>query len=167
MQSKAQEDILIPEITSATTKILASITDIDIEVVNVKQLDHTTGSIDVTKCMEITGMLGFSSGNTLRGSLLMTFTEPIALKIVGGMLGIELEEFDSDVTDGVGEFINMVAGGTKTRLQANGVDFERSIPNIVTGKGVQISAPASTFRSRVTFDSSVGPFFMEVSYKQE
>lgn len=121
--------------------------------------------LDVTSCMDITGVLGFSGGR--KGSVLVTFAEATALKAVGGMLGIECQELDSDVRDGIGELVNMIAGGAKTKLQAKGVDFELSIPNTVMGSFHQITAPASTSRTRIDFNSSAGKFFIEVCLKRE
>ena len=129
------------------------------------QRNGTSECLDVTACMDITGILGFSGGR--KGSVLITFTEVIALKIVGGMLGVTLSKIDAEVRDGVGEIVNMIAGGAKTILQRKGVFFDLSIPNTIIGQNHQITAPASAVRTRIDFESSAGDSFMEVYLKEE
>ncbi len=68
---------------------------------------------------------------------------------------------------GVGEIINMIAGGAKTRLQQKAVFFDLSIPNTIIGQNHQITSPASAGRTRIDFESSAGDFFMEVSLKED
>ena len=98
---------------------------------------------------------------------MITFTEVIALKIVGGMLGVTLSKIDAEVRDGVAEIVNMIAGGAKKILQRKGVFFDLSIPNTIIGQNHQITAPASAVRTRIDFESSAGDFFMEVYLKED
>jgi len=121
--------------------------------------------LNVTACMDITGVLGFSGGR--KGSILVTFSDRIALAAVGGMLGMTLTEINADVRDGIAELVNMIAGGAKTRLQKKGVNFDLSIPNTVIGANHQITAPAGTSRTRIDFVSDDGEFFIEVYLKEE
>ena len=97
----------------------------------------------------------------------MTFRLDVALAIVVGMLGCTRDEAKYDVIDGIAEIVNMVTGDAKTKLQKQGIDLRRSIPNIVTGIGVQITAPASTSRRRIDFESDSGPLFVEIAFKEE
>ncbi len=163
----AAKDIFISEIITCTTEVLASMCSLNAVVKNVEELDHASSSLDITSCLDITGMLGFSGSKELMGSILMTFRLDVALAIVAGMLGCTREEAKYDVIDGIGELVNMVTGGAKTKLQEQGTDLHRSIPNIVTGIGVQITAPASTSRRRIDLESDSGPFFVEIAFKED
>ena len=122
-------------------------------------------ALSVTECLDITGVIGFSGGR--QGSILISLSDAIALSAVGGMLGMELEEIDSDVRDGVAELVNMIAGGAKTKVQEKGFDFELSIPNTVIGANHQITAPASSSRTRMDFGTPSGDFFIEVYLKHQ
>ena len=160
-----QDEGLIQDFIDVTIEVLSTMASLEVKSTGHFQIENHENSLDVTACMDITGVLGFSGGR--RGSVLVTFSREMALNAVGGMLGIELEEIDGDVTDGIGELVNMIAGGAKTRLQAKGIDFDLSIPNTVLGKAHQITAPAGTSRTRMGFESAAGSLFLEVYLKQE
>ena len=155
---------LIQDFIDSTTDALTTMSAVDVKTKSVEEINGQTNSMDVTACLDITGILGFSGGR--KGAILVTFPTEIALKVVGGMLGVELTEIDADVRDGIGEVVNMIAGGAKTRLQSKGINFELSIPNTVIGRNHQIAAPATTTRTRIEFETDIGDFFMEVYIKK-
>ncbi len=156
---------LIRDIVEATSDVLSTMASFEVKAKEFVQRNGTPECLDVTACMDITGILGFSGGR--KGSILITFTEAIALKVVGGMLGVTLSKIDADVRDGVGEIINMIAGGAKTRLQQQGVFFDLSIPNTIIGQNHQIKAAVSAVRTRIDFESCAGDFFIEVYLKED
>ncbi|MCH9007415.1 chemotaxis protein CheX [candidate division KSB1 bacterium] len=156
---------LMQDFVDVTVDVLVTMAGMDVVSRGVREINGNSGALEVTACMDITGLLGFSGGR--KGALLMTMPEEIALKAVGGMLGMELTEVDEDVCDGVGELINVIAGGAKTKLQKKGFDFELSIPNTVIGKKHQITAPASTSRMRCDFEADGEGFFIEVYMKED
>ncbi len=137
----------------------------DVKAKEVQEINGKSEFKDVTACLDITGILGFSGRR--KGSLLVSLSKSIAFRAVGGMLGIEFTEFDADVRDGVSELVNIIAGGAKTRLQGKGVHFDLSIPNTVIGQDHQITAGSSTTRTRVDFDSDLGSFFIDVYLKED
>ncbi len=147
-----------------TIEVLFTMTGLDVESSGFYEIEGHSQGLDVTSCMDITGILGFSGGR--RGSVLLTFKEETALKAVGGMLGMEFKEIDYYVRDGVGELVNMIAGGAKAKLQPKGLDFELSIPNTISGPAHKLSAPDSAVRTRLDFTSPAGIFFAEI-YLQE
>ena len=157
------KDNLIHDFIDVTGDVLSTMASFDIKATRVRQIDGN--SKEITTCFDITGVLGFSGGR--KGSLLLSFPRNIAFRTVGGMLGIEFTEIDSDVRDGVSELVNMIAGGAKTKLQDKGIDFELSIPNTIIGWEHQIAGGASTNRTRVDFDSDIGSFFIEVYLKED
>lgn len=159
------KDNPIKDFIDVTGEVLSTMASFDVKAIEVQEINGNGHSKDITACFDITGVLGFSGGR--KGSLLVSFPESIALRTVGGMLGIEFTEIDADVRDGVSELVNMIAGGAKTKLQGKGIDFELSIPNTVIGEDHQITAAASTTRTRVDFDSDLGNFFMEVYLKED
>ncbi len=156
---------IIQDFIDITIEVLSTMASLEVEPKGYFYIDGRTDNLAVTACMDITGVLGFSGG--LRGSVLVTFSREMALKAVGGMLGMEFDRIDSDVADGIGELVNMIAGGAKTRLQAKGIDFDLSIPNTVLGTAHQITAPQGTSRTRLEFESPAGALFLEVYMKQD
>jgi len=159
-----EKDDLVQDFVDSTRDVLNTMTGLDVMFRKKEVLDGNDSNLDITACQDITGVLGFSGGR--KGSILVTFSEKIAVSAVGGMLGVEFDEIDADVRDGIGELVNMIAGGAKTRLQDKGVDFELSIPNTVMGHNHKITAPASITRTRMTFQTQHGSFFVEVYLKK-
>lgn len=159
------KDDLVQDFIDTTKEVLETMANAKVTSLGSREIDGTLKDLDVTACMDITGVLGFSGGR--RGSVLVTFSAETAMKFVGGMLGMEFEEMDGDVRDGVGELVNMIAGGAKTKLQAKGIDFQLSIPNTVIGSNHQITAPQSSTRVCMDFESEAGSFFIEVYLKQD
>ncbi|MFQ5675750.1 MAG: chemotaxis protein CheX [bacterium] len=163
MTNSNPEKDLIHDFIEVTAEVLSTMASFEVKAEAIHEINSHLE--DSTSCLDITGVLGFSGGR--KGSLLVTFPESIALRAVGGMLGIEYHKVSADVRDGVSELVNMIAGGAKTRLQAKGIDFSLSIPNTVVGVHHQITGAASTVRRRVDFATELGRFFIEVYLKEE
>ncbi|MFQ5649184.1 MAG: chemotaxis protein CheX [bacterium] len=160
-----QKEDLLQDFVDSTIDVLTTMSGLDVTYDGMRKIDGVVDGLGITACMDITGVLGFSGGR--RGSVLITFSDAIALKAIGGMLGMEFTEVDADVRDGVGELVNMIAGGAKTKLQNKGIDFELSIPNTVIGSNHKITAPAATTRTRLDFGTPHGKFFIEVYLKRD
>ncbi|MFQ5750927.1 MAG: chemotaxis protein CheX [bacterium] len=158
-----QKENFIQDFVEVTSEVLSTMASLKVQAKNVHEINGNADSNAVTTCMDITGILGFL-GNR-RGSILITFPRAVACRVVGGMLGIEFNEVDADVRDGISELVNMIAGGAKTRLQNKGVSFELSIPNTIVGPNHQITAPTSITRTHIDFATAPGNFFVEVYLK--
>lgn len=80
------------------------------------------------------------------GVLVISLTSRLAKQIVGSMLGMSEDEFDSDadILDGVGEIGNMVAGGAKTTLAKGGLSFKLSLPTTVAGDKIVLQPKSGT-----------------------
>ena len=67
----------------------------------------------------------------------------------------------SDIVDGIGEIVNIVAGYAKKDLTE--YDLSISLPNVVLGEGHQVTVPTGVPAIVVPFDSPLGHFSMEVA----
>jgi chemotaxis protein CheX len=162
--TNTKSQTFIQDFIDATVDVLTTMAFFEVETRNVKEMVTGSGAPSVTSCRDITGVLGFSGSRA--GSILLTLSEKLGLQLVGGMLGTELSQIDYVVRDGVGELVNMIAGGAKTRLQTKGLDFVLSIPHTVVGQNHQITAPASARRTRIEFISGTDTFFVEICMKE-
>ena len=88
----------------------------------------------------------------------------IGMAITSEMLGMEVEEVDTDVKDTLGEIANMVAGGLKEAFAAEDIKLELSIPTTVTGKSYTVSSPTNSDRVIIPFTLEQGRFFIELKY---
>ena len=97
---------------------------------------------------DVTGLIGMASEQA-KGTLAITFTEPVIVEITRRMLGEEVTGIDDTVTDMVGEITNMVMGSLKSRLQNSTNNIAVSIPTVVTGLKLQSSLGEGTNKTLV------------------
>jgi len=69
----------------------------------------------------------------------------VGLKIAKSMLMAEEDETldDSEVLDAIGEVVNLVIGGLKSRIQDSVKEFDISIPTVLKGKGIKTIGKAT------------------------
>lgn len=89
------------------------------------------------KLNEINGSIGF--GGKLTGNLFLCMTKGMAEDMTQEILG-EGAHSQKEISDVVGELTNMLAGGCKSRICDKGYPVVMSIPNIITGRGIQACA---------------------------
>ncbi len=116
---------------------------------------------EVLDC-HVSSMIGLSGDFTSMLSIHCSGT--IGKAITGEMLGMEVEDVDSDVKDTLGEIANMVAGGLKEAFAAENIKLELSIPTTVTGTSYKVSSPTKCGRVIIPFNLEQGRFFIELQY---
>lgn len=119
---------------------------------------------DDTANGDVTGVIGMAS-DQMKGSLALTFTSAAIFDIARRMLGDNVTEIDSTVTDLVGELTNMVTGGAKRMLAEQGYDFDMAIPAVVAGKNHQISHKSKGTKIIIPFSIIAGKFFVEICFE--
>jgi chemotaxis protein CheX len=101
---------------------------------------------------DISGVMGLSG--TASGSVVVSLPEKLAIRLVGAMLGEDMgTELNQDVSDGVGEIINMIAGQAKASLTKTKYHFQISIPTVVMGQGHEITHKKGTPNIVVLFSA--------------
>ncbi len=113
---------------------------------------------------DISGIIGLA-GEVI-GSVVLSFPRATACKVVSKFLGDKKVTLDAEAQDAVGELTNMVAGGAKRDLAAHHLGFKIGIPNVVVGQGHAVVRPKNVPTVCVHFDSSEGPFVLEVCLKR-
>ena len=83
-----------------------------------------------------------SLGGSVAGTINIHVSNIFATQITANMLGMGLDEIDSDeeVHDVIGELSNMIGGDLKSRLCDAGFTCELSIPSITSGKDFRIES---------------------------
>jgi len=83
-----------------------------------------------------------SLAGSVSGTVNIHVSNTFATQITANMLGMELDEIDSDeeVHDVIGELSNMIGGDLKSRLCDAGFTCELSIPSITSGKDFSIES---------------------------
>lgn len=87
---------------------------------------------------DITGSIGLSG--KISGTAAVTLPAQVALSVITEMMHEEPADGIGDpaVQDGVGELINMIAGGAKTTLSGTEDAIDFSLPTIISGRGHQL-----------------------------
>ena len=120
------------DITSATKTLFETMIMLDLKYDNSFFEDDTQIKTDVIGMVSFTGKY--------HGVIALFCSKKFALKVASTMLMTELNEFTNDVKDAVGEVSNMIAGNVKTKLTAQYGEMNLSIPIVIAGEGLSITA---------------------------
>jgi chemotaxis protein CheX len=110
---------------------------------------------------DISGVIGLSGH--AQGSIAISFPKKVALIIVSTLVGQSIKTVDQEVTDGIGEIANIIAGAAKKDLSRYNLSI--SLPNVVVGKDHVIAAQTGVPTLIVPLESAIGGFSLEVSLK--
>ena len=110
---------------------------------------------------DVSGIIGLSG--SAQGSIVISFPKVMALKVVSALLGTELKVVGPEMTDGIGELANIIAGNAKQNLE--GLNLSISLPNVILGKDHVVASQSGTPAIIVPFTCNMGSFAMEVSLK--
>lgn len=119
----------------------------------------------------ISGTIGVAgqvsaTGKPLCGNASLIFETCAVEKIFRSMTGMGPDDAVNadELRDAVGELANMVAGGAKSKLQGNGVEFNISLPTVVVGKDHHLEMPSNTTSYVVPIVANSDTFFLELSF---
>jgi chemotaxis protein CheX len=99
---------------------------------------------------------------TVQGSVCVCFPEKTFLLILGSMLGETFASLTSDVEDGAGELTNIIFGSAKKILNERGHSIEKSLPKVVSGKGLLFYQPPWKPTIILPFKTDKGPFHVQI-----
>ena len=112
---------------------------------------------------DISGVIGIAG--KMSGFVVVSFPEKLALDIVSGFLGEPKKNMSKDVVDAIGEFVNMIAGGSKRVFAEQGYKYNIGIHNVITGKNHTINRPSNVVCIGVKFKVGEQEFVIEVALK--
>src|SRR5271165_5722662 len=92
----------------------------------------------------VTAVVGF--GGALSGACVFRSGGIAARKVASRMTGMEFDEVDDTVKDGVGEICNMLAGSWKGKLPGLAASCGLSVPAVITGRDYTLHVQAPEFR---------------------
>ena len=110
---------------------------------------------------EVSAIIGLA-GETV-GAVVLSFSRETAIKIISKFAGRAYQGLGSEVLDGVGELINIIAGNAKQDLLEFRIEI--SLPGVITGNQYKIHWPEGIPVVAIPFDSEVGPFTVNVSLR--
>jgi chemotaxis protein CheX len=101
-------------------------------------------STDLKEAESVTAVVGF--GGVLSGACVFTTGRAAAIEIAEHMTGMEFEEIDDTVKDGIGEICNMLAGAWKGKVPELAANCGLSVPAVITGRDYRLHVQAPEFQ---------------------
>ena len=92
---------------------------------------------------DISGIIGLSGEAS--GAVAISMKEPTAIQVTKILTGQEHKGLDADVTDAVGEIINIITGNVKKNFEDE-LRIKISLPTIIKGKAHAIVWPSEKTR---------------------
>lgn len=109
---------------------------------------------------DISATIGLSG--KAQGIIAVAYDMNTAVKTASGMLGgMDIKPNSADLTDAIGEIVNIIAGYAKKDLTQ--FNLEISLPSVISGEDHFICTPSRTSAIVVPFQSKYGQFAMEVA----
>ena len=87
---------------------------------------------------DISSVIGLSG--SVRGAVIISMKADLAKKLTDAIVGTPHTEIDADVTDVIGEIVNIVAGNIKPKVP-NGDRIVISIPTVIKGNNLSFVWP--------------------------
>jgi chemotaxis protein CheX len=109
---------------------------------------------------DYSGIISFSG--TIVGTVVVSFTQDVAVKLVAAFVGCDIPADTADFSDAIGELTNLIVGAAKTGLGANATI---SVPSVVMGRGHIVARPSDIPCVVVPCKTGAGEFAVEVSIK--
>ncbi|GAN34762.1 MAG: chemotaxis protein CheX [Candidatus Brocadia sp. AMX2] len=132
MALESMMETIALDITESTKTLFETMIMMDLKYNEASLVDDTQIKTDVIGMVSFTGKY--------HGVIALFCSKRLALKVASTMLMTELTEFTSEVKDAIGEVSNMIAGNVKTKLTAQYGDMHLSIPIVIAGEGLSITA---------------------------
>lgn len=103
---------------------------------------------------DVSGVIGLSGATT--GTCALSMPSTLAERAIRSMLMTPDDEVlaESEIRDGVGELINMIAGGAKTKLSSTMYKFNMTLPTIISGGKHEVFHRGGTYCVVIVFENA-------------
>ena len=116
---------------------------------------------DLAPSFDVSGIIGLSGD--VEGNVVLSFPMATARRIVSLFTGMDMaNESEEDLSDAVGELVNMIAGGAKAQFEGRKVSI--STPSVVIGKDHQVYGKRDAVCVAIPCSCDCGEFNVEVSF---
>ena len=92
----------------------------------------------------VTAVVGF--GGALSGACVFRCGARAAMSVAAHMTGMQFEDVDDTVKDGIGEICNMLAGAWKGKVPELAAHCGLSVPAVITGRDYRLHVQAPEFQ---------------------
>jgi len=112
---------------------------------------------------DVSGIIGMSGD--VEGSVVLSFPMATAKRVVSVFTGAEVGDNRDDLSDAIGELVNMVAGGAKAQFAGKKVSI--SCPSVVIGSEHAVFGRKDVVSVTIPCSCDCGEFRVEISAKQD
>ena len=102
-----------------------------------------------------------------KGTVSVTFDESCILNIVSSMLGEEMKELNSEISDAVGELTNMISSQARQEIEKIGILLRGATPKVITDKNHELISMVKVPKVAFPFKTDAGSFTVEVCLKKK
>ena len=148
---------LISPFVKSVQNVFATMLQLPVEVEDPKIKDGKSTTYDVSA---IIGM----SGDCV-GSVVLSFEQESALRIVALFTGAEASVDSSDFADAVGELVNMISGGAKAMFEGRKASI--STPSVVLGANHVVSSQKDVPTIVLPCVTDCGRFAIEIAIQDQ
>lgn len=144
----------------ATFTIFRMMLEVQLEDSEMQVKDEVASSYEVSAFIGITG--------SCTGGVVLSFPEKVACAVASKLLGEDLQEVNTEVTDAIGELANIISGNACLGLGDYGFkNLTLSLPHAVVGKHHTVwRSKDLPYLAKRFFISDVGPFCLEINIRQ-
>lgn len=97
----------------------------------------------------VTAVVGF--GGHLSGACVFRCGAQAAMTVASHMTGMQFDEIDDTVKDGIGEICNMLAGAWKGKVPDLAANCGLSVPAVITGRDYNLHVQSPEFQLHHTY----------------
>jgi chemotaxis protein CheX len=108
----------------------------------------------------VTAVVGF--GGALSGACVFRCDTVCAVRLAAKMTGVDFDEIDGTVKDGIGEICNMLAGTWKGRVPELAANCGLSVPAVITGSDYRLHVQAPEFQLKQRYRFEGGDFSVAI-----
>jgi chemotaxis protein CheX len=108
----------------------------------------------------VTAVVGF--GGLLSGACVLSTGRAAALEIAARMTGMDFDNVDDIVKDGMGEICNMLAGAWKGKVPELAAHCGLSVPAVITGRDYKLHVQAPEFQLHHRYSFGDSRFFVRI-----
>lgn len=141
----------------STRNIFEVMLQLHVEVGEPRLKQGTDHSHDISAIISFTG--------DVEGAVVLSFPEACAFRVVSLLTGTEISQADEDLTDAVGELVNMIAGGAKAQFEGKKIGI--SCPSVVIGSNHIVQGSRDSVCVILPCTCECGEFDIEITFKAQ
>lgn len=108
---------------------------------------------------DVSAIIGMSGD--LEGSVVLSFPSDTARRVVAVFTGCDSQPSNEDLSDAIGEVVNMIAGGAKAQFQGKSVSI--SCPSVVVGSSHKVYGRKDITMVAIPCSCDCGDFCVEIA----